>query len=51
MYNVLAEKITYGRRTYKKGDPVSNKQIPDKLLKELEKAGKIGKESKGTTKK
>ena len=51
MYTVLVEYLNYGRRTFSKGSPVDNTQIPDNLLKDLEKAGKVKKETKETTKK
>lgn len=43
MHKVIVNSITYGRRTYPKGTKISEKQMPAKLISQLEKKGKLEK--------
>jgi len=46
MHKVSVNKITYGRRDFLKGTKISEKEIPAKILLELEKAKKVEKVDK-----
>lgn len=50
MYEVLCNKLVYSRRTYIMGSTLT-KEIPPKILKDLEKAGKIKRVETKSTKK
>jgi len=46
MHKVTVNSITYGRRTYEKGTKLTEKEIPAKMLSQLEKAKKVEKVEK-----
>lgn len=51
MYKVVVNKLTFGRRTFKKGDTFPGEGIQNTLLNALEKSGKVEKVQTGKAKK
>ena len=45
MYKVVVESVTFGRRIYAKDTVLTSKEMPERLLIQLEKDGKVKSES------
>lgn len=51
MHKVIVDSLTFGRRTYAKDSVVTEKEIPARLIAQLEKAKKVEKVEGKTEKK